>query len=112
MLRIDPEVTKGIDVEIELDDKQRALLASAVKQEWFDIVQKIMVDQVKKFNLKLINTDPSNREEVLAAHHLAKAVAQFYVGFMKKISDICEVVEYSDSRVREPINENTMEEFI
>jgi hypothetical protein len=92
---------KGIDVEVDLSPNERAILSASVKQEGFDVIQRLMEDQVRKFNLRLINTDPSEREKVLANHRLAKAVAQFYVGLMDKISEICEIEAYNN-RPRTP----------
>ena len=87
---------KGIDIEIKLNDTQRSVLAAYVKQEGFDVVQKLMEDQVRKFNLKLINTDAADADSVLANHRLAKAVAQFYVGLMDRIEEECRIDHYNN----------------
>lgn len=105
------DATRGIDLAIELTERERAVLASAVKQEWFDILQRIMEDQVRRFNLKLINTNPADKENVIANHYLAKSVAMFYVGLMDKISQECEVQTYNNAATNEPINEMNIEEL-
>jgi hypothetical protein len=95
MLKIKDEL-KGLDVELELSDDDRAILSSSVKQQGFDILQKLMEDQVRKFNLKLINTNPADSAEVLANHYLAKAVAQFYAGLIERIEIECQIDAYSN----------------
>jgi hypothetical protein len=49
-----------------LEERQVAILASVVKQEWFDIIQKMMEQEVKLLNVRLINTETSNPQEILA----------------------------------------------
>jgi|GEM_PF-5210228 hypothetical protein len=98
MLKIENDLLKGLDVELQLDDVEKAILSSYVKQRGFDIVQKIMEDQVRKFNFKLINTNPANSAEVCANHYLAKAVAQFYVGLMERIQEECSINAYNNRR--------------
>ena len=88
---LNPDEMKCLDIEIKLAPTERALLAAQVTQEGFDILQRLMEDQVRKFNLKLINTEASQREDVLANHALAKAVAQFYVGLIKRIEEECDI---------------------
>lgn len=95
MLKVEDNL-KGLDIEIELTDNERGILASSVKQQGFDIMQKLLEDQVRRFNLKLINTNPSKTEEVLAAHYLAKAVAQFYMGFIEKLQHELQIDAYNN----------------
>ena len=95
MLKITNEL-KGLDIEFTLDDNDRAILSASVKQQGFDILQKLMEDQVRKFNCKLIDTNPANSAEVVANHYLAKAVAQFYTGFIEKISVECQCHQYNN----------------
>src|ERR1035437_4849777 len=95
MLRVKDEL-KGLDIEFELDDADRGILSSSVKQQGFDILQKIMEDQVRKFNLKLINTNPSDSAQVLANHYLAKAVAQFYTGLIERIETECHIDAFNN----------------
>jgi len=96
MLEIKTDLLKGLEVELTLDNAEKSVLSSFVKQRGFDLIQKIMEDQVRKFNFKLINTDPANSAEVCANHYLAKAVAQFYVGLMKRINDECSINAYNN----------------
>jgi len=113
MLEVKNDLLKGLEVELELDNTEKSVLASFVKQRGFDIVQKIMEDQVRKFNFKLINTDPANSAEVCANHYLAKAVAQFYVGLMARINQECQINAYNnrDRNVVEDAITTAVEEF-
>jgi hypothetical protein len=111
MLQVKDEL-KGLDIELKLDDGDRAILSASVKQQGFDILQKLMEDQVRKFNLKLINTNPADSAMVLANHYLAKAVAQFYAGLMERIEIECQVDAYNNRNkmiVEEDVTAQTVE---
>src|ERR1035437_10922540 len=95
MLKVHDEL-KGLDIELQLDETDRGILSSSVKQQGFDILQKIMEDQVRKFNLKLINTNPAASAQVLANHYLAKAVAQFYAGLIERIESECQIEVFNN----------------
>src|SRR5271156_2237513 len=94
---------RGLDIELNLTDDGRGVLAASVKQRGFEIMQKIMEDQVRKFNFKLLDCNPAKQEEVLAAHFIAKGVAQFYTALMEKIENECQIVAYTN---RKPEVEN------
>jgi len=113
MLEVNKDLLKGLDVELELDDTEKSVLASFVKQRGFDIIQKIMEDQVRKFNFKLINSSGADSAEVCANHLLAKAVAQFYVGLMHRINVECSINAYNnrDRNVVEDAITTAVEEF-
>lgn len=102
MLRVKDEL-KGLDIELNLTDEERGVLSASVKQRGFEIMQRIMEDQVRKFNFKLLDTDPAKQDSVLAAHYLAKSVAQFYTSLMEKIESECQIHAYSN---RKPVVEN------
>jgi hypothetical protein len=94
---------KGLDIELELTEDERGVLAASVKQRGFEIMQRIMEDQVRKFNFKLLDTDPAKQDEVIAAHYIAKGVAQFYTALIEKIESECQIVAYTN---RKPQVEN------
>jgi hypothetical protein len=102
MLKVNNEL-KGLDIAIQLSDDERGILAASVKQRGFEIMQRIMEDQVRKFNFQLLDCNPANHEEVVAAHYIAKGVAQFYTALMEKISNECDIVIYNN---RKPVVEN------
>jgi hypothetical protein len=97
MLKVTNEL-KGLDIELELTDDERGVLAASVKQRGFEIMQRIMEDQVRKFNFKLLDANPAKQDDVLAAHFIAKGVAQFYTALMEKIGNECEIVSYSNRK--------------
>jgi hypothetical protein len=105
MLKVTNEL-KGLDIELELTDDERGVLAASVKQRGFEIMQRIMEDQVRKFNFKLLDCNPAKQDEVLAAHFIAKGVAQFYTALMEKIENECQIVAYTN---RKPQVENATE---
>jgi hypothetical protein len=102
---------KGLDVEFTLEPSERGILASSVKQQGFDLLQKLMEDQVRKFNLKLINTNPADSDMVLANHYLAKAVAQFYAGLMERIEQECQIDSYNNRNKSIVENDMTIPEL-
>jgi hypothetical protein len=105
MLKVTNEL-KGLDIELELTDDERGVLSASVQQRGFEIMQRIMEDQVRKFNFKLLDTNPAKQDEVLAAHFIAKGVAQFYTALMEKINDECGIHAYTN---RKPTVENATE---
>jgi|ERR1039458_1800836 hypothetical protein len=105
MLKVN-DALKGLDIELNLTDDERGVLSASVKQRGFEIMQRVMEDQVRKFNFALINADPANQDSVLAAHYLAKAVAQFYTSLMEKIENECQIHAYSN---RKPVIEDATE---
>ena len=105
MLKVTNEL-RGLDIDLELTDDERGVLAASVKQRGFEIMQRIMEDQVRKFNFKLLDTNPAKQDEVLAAHFIAKGVAQFYTSLMAKIEDECQIFVHGH---RTPVIENATE---
>jgi len=94
MRRITEDV-KGLDMTFRLEERQVAVLASAVKQEWFDIIQQMMEDEVKRLNIRLINTETANPSEILANHAVAKGAGMFYVGFIQRLDQILTEYKYA-----------------
>jgi hypothetical protein len=105
MLRVTNEL-RGLDIELGLTDDERGILAASVKQRGFEILQRVMEDQVRKFNFKLLDTNPAKQDEVLAAHFIAKGVAQFYTALIEKIEQECQIVAWGN---RKPQVENATE---
>lgn len=103
MLQITDDV-KGLDMTFDLDERQVALLASVVKQEWFDIIQKMMEQEVKLLNIRLINTETANPSEILANHAIAKGAGMFYIGFIQRLQQILQVHSYNALAIGTPEN--------
>lgn len=103
MLKVGDDV-KGLDMSFELTERQMGVIASAIKQEWFDIIQKLMENEVKMLNIKLINTEGANPAEILANHATAKGAAQFYVGFIQRLQTILQLEQYNAQAIGTPGN--------
>jgi hypothetical protein len=83
----------NIDADNELTGIERAHLAQWLTEDSFKIVQKLMEDQIKKFNLDLVNA--SKTEDIIVKHNLAKSAAQFYQMLIERISQ--EVLIYTQA---------------
>lgn len=94
MRRVSEDV-KGLDLSFTLDQRQTAIIASAVKQEWFEIIQQMMEQEVKLLNVRLINTSTANPSEILANHAVAKGAGMFYVGFIQRIEQLLQDASYA-----------------
>jgi hypothetical protein len=75
----------GIKPLSALDGRQRSIVAGYVHTEGFVILKRMMIDELRRFNQKLVNADRANPEEVLAAHGLMQAAGMFYVGLLQRI---------------------------
>ncbi len=104
MLKVTEGAVKGLDMDFELSEKDCALLASAVKQEWFDLLQKLMEREVKLLNIKLLNTDTANPQEILANHAVAKGAGMFYIGFIQRLQHLLQVEAYNAQAIGTPEN--------
>lgn len=72
--------------ETELDNKERASLASIVSLPGFKIVQKLFEMELEKFYTKWLNLPPDNADAIVSYYTLAKSANQIYVGTMNRIS--------------------------
>lgn len=91
MIRITEESLKGLAMDFKIDDRVRSILVSYCKTEGFDTLQKLMEQEIRRLNLKLLNTPQSEREAVVANHAVAQGAAQFYVGFMQRLQEVIAV---------------------
>jgi hypothetical protein len=109
MLPIDNSI-KGIDISITLDDTERGLLASYVKSQAFDVLQRIMEDVIRDYNAKLLSTDPIKKDDVLINHLYANAVGGFYIALMARLKEELSI-EAHNNRSRDPINDMQIEDL-
>lgn len=109
MRKVTDEI-KGIDIDIELSHTDRALLATFINSDAFNVFQKLMEDVVKKYNTRLINTDPVDSKAVLVNHTLAHAVGAFYVSFIARLEQELET-EKNNRANREPENNMNIAEL-
>jgi hypothetical protein len=102
------DAVKGIDVDIVLTETERSLLAAYVKTEAFDVLQRLMEDSVKSYNVRLTNTDPTDTESVLVNHRMANAVGGFYTSLISRLKEELAVENYNN-RARNAEPENNMQ---
>lgn len=95
---------EGLHISFELTPQQRAILSSAVQQEWFDIMQKLMEEELRKLNVRLINTPGEDEKSIIANHRLAKGAAMFYVGFFQRLSEELQLHKYNAQNLGTPQN--------
>lgn len=74
-----------VDPEYELTAEERAALV-AYGVTAFNVIKKIMEAEVAKFNVTLLNCKPTEHNEILAAHTMAKAAAQFCVQVINRVN--------------------------
>lgn len=90
---------KDLSIDFELDAHQRAVLAGTIGQEWFDILQKLFEDEVRKFQLLLANTPAWEEDKVYARHVLAQAAGMIYKGVFTRIIQQVGLQKISDSGI-------------
>lgn len=98
MLKITDEV-KGLDMTFQPSERDIALIASAVKQDSFNLIQRLMEQEVKLLNIALINTSTSNPNEILANHAIAKGAGMFYIGFIQRIQQLLAEAKYNSEGI-------------
>lgn len=110
----DFEGWKDITIDFKLDAHQRAVLSGSIGQEWFDIVQKIFEDVVRKMQLAMANTPMWDENAVLARHCIAQAAALLYKGVFERIYaevGMQKVMETGIGTIHNPEKPPLMEEF-
>ena len=98
---IKPEI-KGLDLDFTLTERERGIMAASIKQEWFDILQRIMEEEIRLMNFNLVNSEDDTR--VLANHRIVKGASQFYIGVMQRLADITAIDAYNQSGIGTPEN--------
>lgn len=81
--------------ELSLDRVDRAHLVQIATTEGFRVLQRIMRTEVDRFILAGINADPADEAEVLSAHRMAKAAAQFFQGVTDRINE--EILQFNSA---------------
>jgi len=104
MLQITEDKVKGLEMSFKLTQTQQALLCSYVKTEAFHILQELMEQEVRLMNIKLLNTDSANPQEILANHAVAKGAGMFYAGLMQRLQEILQIEQTFNSNVGTPAN--------
>lgn len=93
-----------IDPDFEITDIERAHLATLTTTDGFKVLQKILEAEVSRFNLALLNTRATNQAEVLSAHNLAQAAAQFYQGVVDRLNKEKLLYEHMPRKNDKPVD--------
>lgn len=104
MLKITDDNIKGLEVNFELSDRDRQLLSGHVRTEGFDILQRLMEQEIRLLNVKLLNTNTSNTQEILSNHAVAKGAAMFYAGIMQRIAEVLQLENIAATGLGTPMN--------
>lgn len=94
--------TDGVNVfkpAFKLDERSLGIMAAAVKQEWFDILQRLMEEEIRLMNVKLLNSDETTAIEAL---RMVKYASMFYSGVMDRIAELTMVDAYNQSGIGSP----------
>ena len=105
---------KDITIDFELNAHDRAVLAGTIGQEWFEIVQRIFEDIVRKMQLQMANTPPWDEKAVLARHCIAQAAATLYRGAFERIQSevgIQKMVDSGIGTIHNPEKPTLLEDF-
>lgn len=78
----------------KLDDRSLAIMCAAVKQEWFDTLQRLMEEEIRLMNVKLLNSD---EEHILESHRMVKYASMFYQGVMDRIAELTAIDAYNQT---------------
>lgn len=99
MLKVNEENLQSLDISFEMTSQQRALMASAVHQEWFAIFQKLMEEEIRKMTVKLMNTDAADEKAIVANFRVVKGASQFYVGMIQRLEHELQIQKLISSGV-------------
>ena len=89
-----------------LDSRQLAVMASAIKQEWFDILQRVMEEELRLMNVHMMNQGDDT--QILQAHRWSKGASMFYSGVMDRLAEITSIDTYNKSGIGTPENPDTL----
>lgn len=110
---IEPNTTQNLfKPQFKLDDRERSLLVAATSQEWWDVLQRIMEEEIRLLNIHLMNLGTDS--DILTAHRLVKGASMFYSGVMDRIKELTAVEKYIKSGVgtiENPERPTFMDEF-
>lgn len=91
MLEVTDQNVKGLEMSFTLDEREAALLVSYVRTEAFHILQKLMEQEIRLMNIKLLNTPTANPQEILSNHAVAKGAGMFYAGLMQRLKELLHI---------------------
>lgn len=86
----------------KLGERELGIMCASVKQEWFDILQKLMEEEIRLMNVRLLNSE--DEKTVLEAHRMVKYASMFYSGVMDRIAELTAIDAYNQSGIGQPNN--------
>lgn len=106
MLELKHENIQGLEMSFDLDDRQQAILAAHVRTEAFDLLQKLMEQEIRLLNIKLMNSaDP---QEILRNHSVARGAAMFYAGLIQRLQNLLHIEQVRAAGIGSPENPETL----
>jgi len=89
----------GMEPLAKMDQRQRMIIAGYIHTEGFILIQRMIEDEIKLLNQKLVNTDPTNAKEVLTNHLRVQIAGSIYQGLLQRIKEEITVAESTASTV-------------
>jgi ketopantoate reductase len=81
----------------QLDERSLGIITASVRQEWWDIMQRLMEEELRIMTVKLLNSD--DEKTVVEAHRMVKYASMFYSGVMDRIAELTAIDAYNQSGV-------------
>lgn len=97
--------TQGVNVfkpSFKLDDRSLGIMSAAIKQEWFDILQRLMEEEIRLMTVRHMNSD--DEKAVIESHRMVKYASMFYQGVMDRLAEITAIDAFNQSGVGGPDN--------
>ena len=69
-----------------LNEANRGHLIALLGMPGFEVLQQILEEEVEQFKVDMINANPSNTQDILAKHALAKAAAVYYTKVIDRLN--------------------------
>lgn len=98
MLPPNKKEMESLDISFVLSDRDRAVLTSAVQCEWFDLLQKIMEEEIRLLTVKLVNTPSDDEKQVIANFRVLKGASMFYKGIIDRLNEELQLEKYQAAK--------------
>ena len=99
MLKVNDNDLENISINFEMSPQERAIMASAVHQEWFAILQKLMEEEIRKLTSYLLASDPADEKSIVARFRVCKGAAMFYKGMIQRLEHELQLQKFVASGV-------------
>jgi hypothetical protein len=84
-------------------------LLAILKHPGYEVLKRIFESEIDRMQIDLLNTEPTNRDEILAKHNIAKAAAMFYARILQRIENEQDLMRTHEERgkiVRDPVGDS------